>query len=111
MTSPSLNFLLSVPAVLLILGSCIVLLKEKGGRYGSVEMVLGAALMVVSIIGSLSLYYYSFNHQYMYEQDLKANDVIFRYLVKLMPIGLLIFSIGFTRYTKLLGKIFNKARG
>ncbi len=108
MSSPSLIFLLTVPAVLLLLGSSIVLLKEKQGKNGSTEMVVGAALMVISVIGSLSIYYYSTNHPYQFEQDLKTNYLITKYFVKLMPIGMLFLSVGFARYTKLFGRIFRK---
>lgn len=108
MTSPSLIFLLTVPAVLLILGSCIVLMKEKKGKDGSTEMVVGAALMAISVIASLSIYYYATNHQYQFEHDLKTKYLITKYFVKLMPVGLFFLSIGLTRYTKLLGRIFKK---
>jgi hypothetical protein len=108
MTSPSLIFLLTVPAVLLILASSIILMKEKKGKGGSMEMVVGAALMVISVVGSLSIYYYAIHHQYQFEQDLKSTYLISKYLVKLMPVGLLILSIGLTRHTELPGRIFKK---
>ena len=86
-----------------------VLLIEEKGKNGSLEMVLGTALMVVSVIGSLSIYYYS-GHQYHFEQDQQVTFIVRTYLVKLMPIGIAIFSVGFARHAGLLGKMLQKVR-
>ena len=110
MTAPNIYSILAIVAAFLILGSSIILLIEKKWKGGSIEMVVGAILMVIALVASLWIYYYSVNHQYLFEDNQGFAYGLSSYLIHLMPIGLSVFAIGFARYTKLAENIRSKLR-
>ena len=110
MTEPSIPFLLAIPGVLLLLGSSIVLLIQKKWREGSAEMFTGASLMTIAILGSYLTFLYFTNSQYSFEQNQEYFYKLSGLIINLQPIGLVLYSIGIARYTKLFSIIKGHGR-
>lgn len=105
MTQPDISAMLSIPAILILLGSATLFLFQKKGKEGSAEIIIGTAMMAVAILGRFFLYYYSTNSQYQFESQLEKYYAISDFIGHFFPIGLLFMSIGFARFTKLLSHI------
>jgi hypothetical protein len=105
MTEPSIPFLLTIPGILLLLSSSVVLLIRQRWREGSAEMTAGAAFMAIAIIGSFFTSLYFSNSQYSFEQNQELINNVYGFTINLLPIGLVLFSIGMARHAKLFSII------
>ncbi len=72
-------------------------------------MIVGAAFMAIAILGSFLISLYFSNSQYSFEQNQGLFYKVSSLIINLQPIGLVLFSIGIARHTKLFSII--KGRG
>lgn len=100
--SNTITGLLGIPAILLLLLSSLAILSKKKGKEGSAELLIGALLMGITVLGKYYLYYQFTNSQYQFEKNQENYFSISDFLSNLYPVGLLLFSIGLARISKLL---------
>jgi len=68
-------------------------------------MVIGSIMMAIPILGNYFLYYFFVSSQYQFEQNQEQYYAISDFIRNFMPLGLMVFAIGFARLTKLFGLI------
>ena len=96
---------LSMPAALLLLGSAIYLFISRRGKNGSAEMGIGSILLTISILGNFAIYYYQKNNQFNFEKHQETLYTVSDFITLLMPIGLLLFAVGFARFSNFIAYI------